>query len=97
VTEPDVRSSINPIVVGYKPNKTDTTLHGWTQNLRGSIHNTFKWCGLVDCLIEETPDFAVLTETSSDSHATDLIFLHRQMYKEDPDNEDPPKIDENLP
>ena len=97
VTEPDVRTSIIPIINGSKPDNTDNTLHGWTQNFRGSINNTFKWCGLVDCLIEETPDFAVLTETSSDNHATDLIFLHRQMYKEDPDNEDPPKIDENLP
>jgi hypothetical protein len=97
ITEPDVRSSITPIINGSKPSNTDNILHGWTQNFRGCINNTFKWCGLVDCLIEEEPDFAVLTETSSDNAATDLLFLHRQMYKEDPDNENPPKIDENLP
>jgi hypothetical protein len=52
---------------------------------------------LLDCLLEEEPDFAVLTEKSSDNNVIDLLSLHRQMYEEDPDNEKPPNIDENLP
>ena len=47
-TEPDFRSTIQPITTGNKPANTENMLHGWVQNMRGSVNNTFKWCGLLD-------------------------------------------------
>ena len=78
-TEPDFRSTIQQITAGNKPAKKEIMLHGWVQNMRGSVNNTFKWCGLLDSLSEEEPDYAVISETTKDNDPTQLLFLH--MYQ----------------
>ena len=75
-TEPDFRSTIQQITTGNKPAKKETMLHGWVQNMRGSVNNTFKWCGLLDSLSEKEPDYAVISETTKDNDPTQLLFLH---------------------
>jgi hypothetical protein len=91
ITEPDIRHTIRPNTTGSKPENSVEMLHGWVQNLRGSINNTYKWCGLIDTLTaEEEPDYAVITETTKDNAPTDLMFLHRRMYKEDLTDTTPP-------
>jgi exonuclease III len=97
ITEPDIRHTIRPHITGTKPENSSEMLHGWVQNLRGSINNTYKWCGLIDSLTEEEPDYAVITETTKDNDPTDLLFLHRRMYKEDLADTTPPPIGEHLP
>jgi hypothetical protein len=96
IMEPDIRITIRPNVIGTKPENRAEMLHGWVQNLGGSINNTYKWCGLIDSLTEKEPDYAVITETTKDNDPTDLLFLHRRMYKEDPTDTTPPPIGEHL-